>query len=1089
MKDKSAVNWIDSSPHWNTKKVIESNVFKGIKSFEDLQNNISKIKNTKIKGSAWEIFRKYYMTQIRGIKEFWYGDDIPIEILNELKIPTKDNGIDCVYRDSDGVLVAGQDKFRSDQKKIPWSKLSTFFGLAEYAPHRSILTNSKGVSDLVYKKDRWSLINDFSNIDDSHWKAIEPWLINNSKKEKVKPLERRTHQTKAVNSNVKMFNSGHDRLTNILPCGAGKTAIAIMTLKRLNPKACILFFPSVGLVNQTEIEFVKHHFNELYRYFAVTHDMTVTADMELYNDNAVDCEFPVTTNPEDLSSKIQEAVSQNKRILIFSTYHSSDVIAEACKGFTFDLGIFDEAHWTVGPRSKPYALGLSDSNIKIKKRLFLTATPTWNEGCPTLFNSMNNTDLYGVTNINMSFRHAIDQGIICDYELITPEVDSEDINRELINTSQVTLEGKLERSRLVSDCLSLRKSMKQFNFKKSFVFLNSCASARDFRTLFKEMYPEVECFYLDSKFKAHKRKQVINSFKKADKAILVNVDVLSEGIDCPNADCVFFAQPKSSVRLIMQAIGRVLRPYDDKDKAYVLISTYIQKNEEEDVSDALHESKYEVIGNVAMALAQYDEQWRELLERIIRRASLGGSDRGGDGADEEIEFPHLTYSSLTSSLFLRSILEVIPDHRTHFERLKILYGEHKNWDIIKKSNLKKYESKSFIDFLGNLGQRAKKPDSVLHDYYDWLQENNFPWPAPKKDKYHKEVFLPTIEEIKENLNSGKKYEELSIKLRTKLRDWKNNKTRSSEELEILEDALGLAWTNLPKYKFLEKIEEIKKDISDCTKSGSSSYKWLVDWKVRENELDEDMSLALNELLKDINTAKWGRKEEARLEEFYKKLEEWKQWKQNDFIPKDKKFYDGTGMKCWGHNMRAKLQDRDEYNNLTEEQKQDLIEAGFDKQIIRVKRYTAKEGIKLVNQLLKHKDFKNLPEELDMFVNAMRGYYRRWVNRTSHLDTPSRKRLYKSKNFRAIEEEINKKIPNFPWMPSKNKIIPKIKRTVQTSKAGTKCFSHSFSISFDGVCKTYRRKDSKLLEEMRGKLMEAGQHIDFPKPSYPKKITK
>ena len=36
----------------------------------------------------------------------------------------------------------------------------------------------------------------------------------------------------------------------------------------------------------------------------------------------------------------------------------------------------------------------------------------------------------------------------------------------------------------------------------------------------------------------------------------------------------------------------------------------------------------------------------------------------------------------------------------------------------------------------------------------------------------------------------------------------------------------------------------------------------------------------------------------------------------------------------------------------------MIEAGFDKQIIRAKRYTAKEGIKLVNQLLKHKDFKN-----------------------------------------------------------------------------------------------------------------------------------
>ena len=95
-------------------------------------------------------------------------------------------------------------------------------------------------------------------------------------------------------------------------------------------------------------------------------------------------------------------------------------------------------------------------------------------------------------------------------------------------------------------------------------------------------------------------------------------------------------------------------------------------------------------------------------------------------------------------------------------------------------------------------------------------------------------------------------------------------------------------------------------------------------KTKGNELDQDMSLALSQLLKDIDTEKWGRKKEARLEEFYKKLEEWKEWKQNDFIPKDKKFSDGTGMKSWSDTMRAKLQDRDEYNNLTEEQKQDLI---------------------------------------------------------------------------------------------------------------------------------------------------------------------
>ena len=43
--------------------------------------------------------------------------------------------------------------------------------------------------------------------------------------------------------------------------------------------------------------------------------------------------------------------------------------------FEFDFCIFDEAHRTAGNKdSKMFTLGLDDSLIKIKKRLFMTAT-------------------------------------------------------------------------------------------------------------------------------------------------------------------------------------------------------------------------------------------------------------------------------------------------------------------------------------------------------------------------------------------------------------------------------------------------------------------------------------------------------------------------------------------------------------------------------------------------------------------------------------------------------------------------------------------------------------------------------------------
>ena len=1008
--------------HWNIKRVIKSNVFKGVRSFDDLQKNIAQIENYKTKGSAFEVFRKFFMTEVMGVKDFYYNDQIPLEILNKLKIPSDDKGIDCAYYDIDGTLVVGQDKYRTrNDKNLSWTELSTFFGLAEYAAHRSIFTNCKGVSKVVDQKDRWSLINDFTKIPEEKWLSIDGWLTG-GRIIKTPKLQNRPHQTKAINSNVKMFKSGHDRLTNILPCGAGKTAIAIKTLKKLNPKIAVLYFPSVALVDQTEKEFVKHHLTTLHNYFAVTHDATVTVDMELYNDAAYDCDFPVTTNSDELKSKIDEAISKNKRILIFSTYQSANVITQACKGMSLDLGIFDEAHWTTGSRNKPYSEGLFDSNVKIDKRLFLTATPTWNEGCPTLFNSMDNIELYGERNISMSFREAIDKGIICDYELLTSEVESENINRDLINTSEVPVKGKLERSRLVSDCLTLKKAMNDHSFNKSFVFYNSCDPAKDFRNLFEKMNPEVECFYLDAKTKAHKRKLILKSFSDAEKAILVNVDVLSEGIDCPNVDCVFFAQPKKSARTIAQAVGRALRPYPNKNKAYLLISTYVQKTDEEDISDALYESKNETIGNLVLALSQHDEEWVELLKQIIRQAAIGPRETG-DGGDSEINFPELRYFDIENSLLLRSILEVIPDHRTNFERMKMLYEKHGNWDILSLKNIRKYENKSFLTFNQSLRANARNPNSVFHNYYPWLQENNYPWPLPKKEK---------VEVKKEN----KHLKKLLVNI-----EFVKNNPKSKRSVSLISH-----WRNTYDKKSPEKQAAIK-------------------------ELFESMGLSLERLTR--------KQLEDRI--FRGKLEEWASWRDDDFEPSYKKFTDGTIMAVWEDTVSQAL--RPHYsmansrtaNPVAKRHTKALKDVGFPINKSEEKLNLAFLKIKrLKDHQNKHGNLENLPEDLERFVATVKAYYRK-VDRGDAKIGP---------HYKKVFSEIDKHFKDFPYMPSKTRKIPTIKQIRTYGRV--KRVSYRFTISFNGICRAYSNVDLKKLEERRRKVMEAGHHIDFPKPPPPNK---
>ena len=61
--------------------------------------------------------------------------------------------------------------------------------------------------------------------------------------------------------------------------------------------------------------------------------------------------------------------------VVFATYQSGRAIAEASREAktAFDLGILDEAHKTVGKRDTLFSHLLDDENVRINRRLFMTA--------------------------------------------------------------------------------------------------------------------------------------------------------------------------------------------------------------------------------------------------------------------------------------------------------------------------------------------------------------------------------------------------------------------------------------------------------------------------------------------------------------------------------------------------------------------------------------------------------------------------------------------------------------------------------------------------------------------------------------------
>ena len=76
--------------------------------------------------------------------------------------------------------------------------------------------------------------------------------------------------------------------------------------------------------------------------------------------------------------------------------------------------------------------------------------------------------------------------------------------------------------------------------------------------------------YIESKTPDAERAQMIDRFKSGALRVLVNVDILTEGFDLPDADCVVMARPTMSLALHMQMIGRGMRPKPDGGDCLIL---------------------------------------------------------------------------------------------------------------------------------------------------------------------------------------------------------------------------------------------------------------------------------------------------------------------------------------------------------------------------------------------------------------------------------------------------------------------------------------------------------------------------------------
>ena len=82
---------------------------------------------------------------------------------------------------------------------------------------------------------------------------------------------------------------------------------------------------------------------------------------------------------------------------------------------------------------------------------------------------------------------------------------------------------------------------------------------------------------IDSDTKKEDREKIIHAFKMGDFDVLCNVNIFSEGFDCPDIEFVQLARPTKSLSMYLQQVGRGLRTSDDKEKVIFLDNVGLYK--------------------------------------------------------------------------------------------------------------------------------------------------------------------------------------------------------------------------------------------------------------------------------------------------------------------------------------------------------------------------------------------------------------------------------------------------------------------------------------------------------------------------------
>lgn len=639
----------------------------------------------RMKGNLFEqLVRQYLLNDAQMRLEFedvylwkdWPGNqnlpDTGIDLVGILRSRNKETGeavaIQCKFYDpSHRIQKSDLDSFLSESGKHPYvGRIVVETTGTEWSSNaRNAIENQQipvsaiGLTDLRNSDINWST-----------YRLQSP-------EAGAQHLERKTvreHQAIAIRDVFEGFSTS-DRGTLVMACGTGKTftslKIAEQLTEELGGTARVLFMvPSLALMSQTLGEWAAEC--EIpFHAWSVCSDTKVNRRRASRDDIAdisvTDLKTTPTTDPGKLAISLKRNEFEEGLQVVFATYQSIDVIAQAqvlggAEWRDFDLIICDEAHRTTGVTlsgdDESSFVKVHDNNlIRSDKRLYMTATPRLfkpevknaAKEKDAVLTSMDDVSVYGPVFHRLGFGQAVSLGLLTDYKVVVLAVPEDQVSG--IYQAQTAGGGELNLPEIakltgVWNALAKRKSGHLdvsygddlSPMRRAVAFAKDIKTSKwvesEFPALVKDHLQDfdnddatdnlgVQVRHVDGTMNAIVRGESLDWLKEEIAEdpenpvcrILTNARCLSEGVDVPTLDSVIFLNPRKSQVDVIQAVGRVMRKAPDKEFGYVVLPVAIPFGMTPEQALADNE-RYKVIWQVLQALRAHDERFDATINSI-----------------------------------------------------------------------------------------------------------------------------------------------------------------------------------------------------------------------------------------------------------------------------------------------------------------------------------------------------------------------------------------------------------------------------------------------------------------------------------------